>query len=410
MSLLFTLLFALLPFDTTATETVSLTGARVHVGDGTVLDGAVVQIQGARITVVGKRAPAGTVVDLAGKIITPGFIAAGSSLGLVEIGAEEATRDVAREGDDPIHAGYDAALAVHADSSLIPVQAVEGVTSAAVAPGGGLISGQIAWIDLAAGDHTTIVAKPRMAMQAHLGRVWGGSRAATFAKLREALSDAQFFRDHRAAFDRRQSRDLAGHRLDMAALGPVLGKKIPLVISANRASDLLSVIALATEFKLDVVVTGGAQAFKVAEQLAVAKIPVIVQPSRNLPGSFDTVGARLDNAAALHKAGVEVGIAVLGEAHNVRNVKQEAGIAIANGLDREVALSAVSLHIARAYGMDADYGTVAAGKVANLVVWDADPFELSSFPSAVYIRGEKISMQTRQTELRDRYRELSRHR
>jgi imidazolonepropionase-like amidohydrolase len=260
------------------------------------------------------------------------------------------------------------------------------------------------------GDHRHIVARPRIAMQAHLGRVYGGSRAATFAKLREALSDARFYRDHKAAFDRRESRDLAAHRLDLTALAPVLDRKIPLVVSADRVSDLLALIELARELKLTITVTGGAQAYRVARALADAEIPVIVQPSHNLPGSFDSIGARLDNAALLHAAGVKVGIGVLGGPHNLRNVSQEAGIAVANGLDREVALSAVTLHIARAYGMEADYGTVEKGKVANLVVWDADPFELSSFPAAVYIRGRKIPMTTRQTELRDRYRDLSRHR
>jgi imidazolonepropionase-like amidohydrolase len=115
------------------------------------------------------------------------------------------------------------------------------------------------------------------------------------------------------------------------------------------------------------------------------------------------MGARLENAALLAAAGVEVGIAVLGDAHNARNVTQEAGLAISYGLDPERALSAITLVIARAYGMDAHYGSVAPGKVANLVVWGGDPFELSQRPEAVWIRGQPIAMRSRQTELRDRY-------
>jgi imidazolonepropionase-like amidohydrolase len=135
---------------------------------------------------------------------------------------------------------------------------------------------------------------------------------------------------------------------------------------------------------------------------------VVVQPSSNLPGSLDQLGARLDNAALLHEAGVRVGIAVLGEAHNVRNVTQEAGIAVANGLPPAVALSAVTLELARIYGMDAHYGSLAPGKVANLVVWDGDPFELSRWPTQVWVRGRAIPMRSRQTLLRDRYRDLER--
>ena len=396
-------------------EPVYLVGARVHVGDGTVIDGGVIEIRGSRIASVGKAGSIGikagaTTVDLAGAIVTPGFIAAASGIGLTEIGAEESTNDGAITVEDPIHAAYDGAAAVNAESTLLPVQAVEGVTSAAVTPTGGLVSGQVAWIDLLAGDHRTIVSRPRIAMQAHLGRVFGGSRSATLAKLREVLDDARFYRDHRAAYDRRQSRDLAAHRLDLEALVPVLDREVPLVVSAHRVSDLLALVQLARTQKLRIVVTGGAQAWKVADALAEAKIPVIVQPTANLPGSFDQIGARLDNAALLHKAGVEVGLALLGDTHNLRNLSQEAGIAVANGLPHEAALSAVTHVIARAYGMDAHYGALAAGKVANVVVWRADPFELSSFPERVYVRGREIQMRTRQTELRDRYRDLSRYR
>ncbi|MBC8068963.1 MAG: amidohydrolase family protein, partial [Deltaproteobacteria bacterium] len=154
---------------------------------------------------------------------------------------------------------------------------------------------------------------------------------------------------------------------------------------------------------LRVVAIGGTQAWRIADELARAKIPVIVQPSQNLPGSLEDIGARIDNAALLAAAGVEVGIAVLGDAHNARNVTQEAGLAISYGLDPELALTAITLVPARAYGMDAHYGSIAAGKVANLVVWDGDPFELSQRPSAVWIRGRPIAMRSRQTELRDRY-------
>ncbi len=399
-------LAAPLSFDDDAkAPRVAIVGGEVHDGTGQILTDAVVEMQGARIVRVGPGAPSAgaTVIDAKGKIVTPGLIAASTSLGLVEIGMESSTRDTTRETEDPIRAGYDASWAVNANSSLLAIQAIDGVTSAAVTPQGGLLSGQVAWIDVLQGHHRDIVARARIAVAGGLGQRVAGSRAATLAQLAEVLDDARFFRSHRAAFDRRASRDLAAHRLDLEALGPVLGREIPLVLEADRVSDLLALVELAKTQSLRVTIVGGAQAWQVADVLAQAKIPVLIQPSANLPGSFDRIGARLDAAAVLHAAGVSVGIAELGGAHNVRNITQEAGIAVANGLPHAVALSAITANIAAAYGMEADYGTLAPGKVANVVLWPADPFELATVPAAVYIRGQSIPLRSRQTELRDRY-------
>jgi imidazolonepropionase-like amidohydrolase len=400
-----------LPFDAPGERTIALVGGTIEVGDGTRIEGGVVELRGTRIVrVLGPEGAAalGTEterVDVTGKVVTPGLIAAGTPLGLTEIGAERSSRDDTRTGEDLVRAAYDAAPAINASSSLLAVQAIDGVTSAAVTPSGGLFSGQVAWIDLVPDAHRSIVSRPRIAMVAHLGQAHAGSRAATLAKMREILDDVRFLESRAGAFDRRQTRDLVAHRLDVKALEPVVDGRIPLFVSADRASDILALLELAKAYRLRVVLVGGAQAWQVADALAEARIPVIVQPSSNLPHGFDTLGARLDNAALLHAAGVEVGIAVLGEAHNVRNVTQEAGIAVAHGLDRDVAMRAVTLAIARAYGMEGSYGSLAEGKVANVVVWDADPFELSTVPSRVFIRGQTIALESRQSLLRDRHLE-----
>jgi imidazolonepropionase-like amidohydrolase len=398
-----------LPFDRTDGPVTYLVGGEVHVGDGTVLSGGMVELRGTRLVRVGAAGAQpptsgdAVVVDVAGKWVTPGLIAADTTLGLTEIDLEASTRDDARVDEHPVHAAYDAASAVNAASSLLPVQVIDGITSAAVTPRGGLLSGRVAWIDLIPGDHAGIVVASGIAMGAQAGQVWSASRAATLAKLREVFDDAEFYRTRRGAFDRRQLRDLSAHRLDLEALGPVLAGDIPLVVSAHRVSDMLALVQLANSYGIALVLTGATQAWMIADELAAAKVTVIVQPSDNLPYGFDQIGARMDNAALLHAAGVALGIAVLGDAHNLRNVTQQAGLAVAYGLDREAALRAVTLNIARAYGMQDDYGTLAAGKVANVVVWNGDPFELSSFPTAVYVRGNKMPAVSRQTELRDRY-------
>lgn len=391
---------------------VYLVGGELHVGDGTVIKNSVVAMENGLFTVVGSgaSAPAGAAtVDVRGKVLTPGFIVVDSQLGLVEIDLEPGTRDDGRADDRPIRAAHDASAAINADSAVLPVQLVEGITSAAVAPTGGLVSGRVAFIDLVPGDHRGIVSKPAVAIAAHLGQAHAGSRAASLAKLREVLADARLYPARKAAVERAQSRELAAHPLDLEALQPVLKQQAVLTLSANRASDILAALALAREFDLRITILGGAEAWKIADELARAKVHVAVQPTQNLPGSFDAMGARLDNAALLHEAGAPVVLAVLGDIHNARNLKQEAGIAVANGLPWEAALTAVTLAPARAYGMDRTHGSVARGKVANLVVWSGDPFELASHAVQVYVRGTPAPTTTRQTLLRDRYRDLSKY-
>lgn len=392
-------------------DKVVLSNAKILVGDGSVIDNGSVLIEAGKIT----RIQAGTIsgvanstsFDLGGKLITPGLIAADTEIGLIEISLEDSTHDDSRRDQSPIKAGYDPAPAINADSSLIAIQAIEGVTTVAVAPRGGLISGSVAWVDMLPGMHGQLVAGRKVAIAANLGRSVDGSRAASLAELRRALEDARWYRANGRNYERNQARELVAHPDDLRALWPVLDRQVPLVVRAQRASDLLALAELAAEFGLQLTLVGAAEAWKVAAQLAKPEITVVVQPSENLPGSFDTLGARLDNAKLLHDAGVRVAIAHF-DSHNVRNVTQEAGIAVANGLPRDAALTAVTLNVARAYGMDKDYGTLAVGKVASLVVWDgSDPFELSCWAEQVWVRGHKLDMRSRQTQLRDRYMDLS---
>jgi imidazolonepropionase-like amidohydrolase len=402
---------ALAPVAVEAAPPVVIRHAKLHVGDGTSVDDATIVIADGLVKSVGRgdvASPAGAIeIDAAGRPVTPGFIAIDTSLGLVEIEMEGSTVDDARRDGRHVRASYDPAPAINADSTLIPIQVVEGVTSAAVAPTGGLISGQVTWIDLLPGDYARIVAKRRIAVDVQLGQSVDGSRAAALDELRRVLLDAREYRRRKGQFERNQMRPLAARPEDLDALAPALDGKVPLTVSVNRASDILALLELAKELRLRVVIVGGAEAWKVADRLAAAKVPVVLTPSKNLPVSFDALGARLENAALLSKAGVELVIADIGGAHNVRNARQEAGIAVAYGLDPAQAITALTLGAARIMGMDASYGSVAPGKVANVVIWDGDPLEVTSYPTHVLVRGEVQGQVTRQTLLRDRY--LVRH-
>jgi hypothetical protein len=152
---------------------------------------------------------------------------------------------------------------------------------------------------------------------------------------------------------------------------------------------------------VDRTLAGGAEAWMVAEQLARDDVPVVLDPLVNLPNRFETLGATDQNAARLHAAGVRIAFAT-GDSHNARNLRQAAGNAVARGLPWDAALAAVTANGPRFFGVD-DGGTIAAGRVADLVIWDGDPFEVTSHPTQVFINGVAVPMRSRHTELRDRY-------
>jgi imidazolonepropionase-like amidohydrolase len=218
------------------------------------------------------------------------------------------------------------------------------------------------------------------------------------------LDDARTYAATKAAYDRNQSRALAGSRLDLAALGQVVRGRQPLAVHVDREADILAALDLARDEKIRIVILGGAEAWRVGAALAAAKVPVLIDPTDNLPSSFDSLQSRLDNAARLAQAGVRVGITLRGESHNARTLRQRAGLAAAWGLPHDEALAAASRNVAQAFGMEARYGTLEPGKVANVVVWTGDPLEISTQVAHVFVGGEEMPLVSRQTELRERYR------
>lgn len=398
-----------------AQEVIALTGGTVLPGEGDPIPNATVVIRDGRIVSVGPAAPpAGArIIDCAGTTITAGFVGTQTNLGLVEIDLEPSTDDSApdAEGSDPVRASFSVVDGYNPTSTLIPVARRWGVTSVVSTPTGGLISGTSAWFDLAGLTLDQVLVEPATALHGSVGdgaiEASGGARATAFGALREVFDDARLYRQRRTAFDRRQVRELAVSRLDLERLAEALGGDRPMVLEAVRSSDILRAIALARELGLRLVISGAQEAWMVAAQLAAADVPVILQPMTNLPSSFSQIHARYDNAAILHRAGVRLIIAT-DSAHGQRNLRQEAGNAVASGLPRDAALRALTLEPARVFGVDDRYGTVAAGRVANLVVWTGDPFELTTWARNVFIRGREIPTTSRQTLLFERYRDLGR--
>jgi imidazolonepropionase-like amidohydrolase len=391
-----------------ATEIVAITGATVHtMGSAGTLHGATVLIAGGRIQAVGAgiAVPAGARrIDAAGKVVTPGLLDSLTQLGLVEVSAVEDTEDATNE-DSRVSAAFEVADGINSRSMLIPINRVEGITRAISAPAAGksLFLGQGAVIHLGGGPRTVV--RRSVAQFAALGengaRLTGGTRGAAAMRLREALRDALDYDAHRAAYDRAERRPYSLPRLDLEALLPVARGEQPLVVLANRASDIEQVLELARSMKLRLILAGAAEGWEVAGEIAGARVPVLLNPLTNLPQSFEEMGATLENAARLARAGVTLAF-LTGDSHNSRNLRQAAGNAVAYGLPWDTAMAAMTANPARIWGLD-DYGTLEPGKDADVVIWDGDPLEVTSAAERVFIRGLEMPRDSRQIRLRDRY-------
>jgi len=412
----FALLFAL----TAQAQVTAITGATVHtVGPDGTLENATVVIEDGRITAVGAglAPPDGAEsIDARGKVVTPGLMTPLGQIGLVEVDAVLDTVDFIQRGDR-FTASFDVADAYNPHSTLVAINRIAGITYAVLSPESmpepdplghesRVLSGLVSVVHLG-GDDAFL--DRGVGIYAQLGEagsgVAAGSRAAALMILRTALEDARDYSANQAAFEERRRREYSISRPDLEALQPVLRGERRLLVDVHRASDISAALKLAADFDLDLVVVGGAEAWMVADELAAAGVPVIVDSVTNLPQGFDRLNARLDSAAVLSRAGVAfaVGGDSSNQNHNARNVTQAAGIAVANGLSWDEALAAITLGPARIFGLETEIGSIEAGKRADLVIWNGDPLELRTNAEQVFIGGRPVEMQSRQTLLRDRY-------
>lgn len=366
-------------------------------------------IENGRISNIASGLTAGdsaTIIDASGKTVSAGFFNAETQLGVTEVGAVKSTRDYSTE-NARITASLRVADAYNSNSTLIPHNRMLGVTHALVQPQSdqGLFAGVAALIDLSGGD---TVIDESAAMVVTLGangsELAGGSRAAAMALLREAIEDARDYAANRDSVNRGSRRDYTLSRHDLEALSPVIKGKMPLLAHVNRASDIRHLLRFAKKQKLKLILSGAAEAWMVAEQIAKQNVPVILDPIANLPASYESIGSRLDNAKLLDQAGVTLLFTGMGwqNTHNAFLVRQSAGNAVSNGLPYDVAIKALTINPGKVFKLKG-YGDIKVGSDASLVIWSGDPLELSSSVERVLINGVDFALHSRATRLRDRY-------
>ena len=347
------------------------------------------------------------VINGTGKILTPGIISTDTEIGIVEIGALSVTRD---DSSNLYQIGFSIYDAFNPNSVLIPWNRSNGITSTLTLPQntnspiGGLGSFFVLDSSLEISGSKDVVM---------IGRVGGSgseSRAETFAIIEDLLefassidsSDMKSYKDIAELIDDSPiAETMELHPRDLKALYKLVNDGLPLIIKANRASDILKLIKLKETYDLNLIIMGAQEAGLVANRIAENKIPLIINPINNIPESFDELGANIELAGKLE----DLGITLMFNAprdHNYHLIRQGAGVAVANGMSYAGALKAITLSPVEVFNLG-NRGEIASGKIADLIIWDADPLEPSSMPEKVFINGKDIDLTSRMSRLTERY-------
>ena len=395
-------------------QTVAITGGKVYPVSGAPIDNATVVIVNGRITAVGSNVaiPAGARrIDATGKWVTPGFINTATNLGVSEISLAAGQVDNSAKGDKSVAASFRVWEGFNPAAQFLPQVRRLGLTTVGVLPSGGLVQGQAAAVDLSDGSLSDMLVRGPVAMVADIANTNSvdNARGEAIGHLRELLHDAKSYSARRIQYEANQTRALAASRADLEALVPVVNGTLPLWINVDRASDIEAALALAREFvPMRIGILGGAEAWMVADKLAAARVPVMVGSMNNIPASFNTLNARQENPGLLRAKNANVVLISNGagdnQSYNAGNLRYDAGNAVAYGMKWDDALRAVTLAPAEAMGIADRVGSIAVGKVANVVVWSGDPFEFTTTADHVLVHGVESTRPTREDELTARYK------
>ncbi|HMB83263.1 MAG TPA: amidohydrolase family protein [Terriglobales bacterium] len=414
----------------TQDKPVVLKGGKLLTVTHGVIESGVIVMQGGKITAVGAASSVNVpstaqVIDVTGMTIYPGLIDSETSLGLTEISAEAMTNDLV-ELSDEIMPHMHTAEAFHAESALIPVARMNGITNAVVVPeGADTLPGQDSFIQLAGASATEMLLIRDNAMPLNFTggerrnkggfekRKFPSTRMGLAAQLRQAFLDAQDYKTKWTDYERKkadaaQNKDkkpeplAPKHDLKSEALLPYLEGKKTIVLAAESPSDLETAVSLAKEFKLKFVLNHISHSQPVLDYVASLKVPVIVGPIYEAPKEDERYDTVYSLPAQLYKRGVKIAFASY-SAHNVRNLPDQAGFATAFGLPYDEALKAITINAAEIWGVADQLGSLDVGKTANVVVANGDPLDVKTDVKQVFIAGREVPMTDRQVRLRDEY-------
>jgi imidazolonepropionase-like amidohydrolase len=387
-------------------------GATLWSGDGQTVEDATLLVVGERVGSVTRGAPIpanAEIIQARGRIITPGWVAVDTPLGMSEIEPQPSTDKASPRGDghaDPIRAAYSVADGYNPLSTLSAVARRGGVTSAVVTPRGGSISGIGAWVDLIDRFPGNALIRDDLVLCANLSELRDGDGPSPLARLRDALESARLSARSLQAHDQVQARTPPFSPLALQRLAQLLSGSLPFIVRVARGADILRLLELGKSYQLRLILSGAEEGWMVAHQIAQASVPVILNPLKSLATSASALNARPDNAVLLAEAGVPLMFSPY-NSHRLHNLRHLAGNAVATGLSRAVATRALAFEAAHTFGVASDYGQLAPGRLANFSVWTGDPFELDTWAEDVVLRGHSASKRSRQTELFERYRDLS---
>jgi len=386
---------------TTQATTIMIRDATVHtMGEGGTLENTDIFIAEGMVQKIGRNLPVPQddvhVINAEGRPLTPGFFAGITSLGITEVSAVKESVDASLALEE-MRPEFNVVPAYNPHSSLIPVTRIEGFSFTLLGAGaqGSIFGGQGRLLAFD-GGFESFIGNPVLFI--NVGRdasaLSGGSRAGQWMLLHQAMQEA----DNPPASNEARLLTRAGRH----TLSTYAENGMKTIFNVDRASDILEVLRFAEYYGMNPVISGGTEAWMVAKQLAAAQVPVLLDPLDNLPGNFDMLGSRLDNAAILEAAGVTIVISGA-DTHNARKQRQMAGNAVSYGLPHEAGIAALTSNPAQVFGYTDDQGVIRQNRPANVVLWSGDPLEVTSAAEIVVINGELIPMESRQTKLRDRY-------
>lgn len=411
--------------------TIVLRGGKLLTISHGVIENGVLVMQDGKITAVGAAGSVSIprdakVIDVTGMTVYPGLIDSETHLGLTEISADQMTDDLVETSDEimPHMHVYDA---FHAETAVIPVTRINGVTNAIVAPASqDTLPGQDSFIQLDGRSAEEMLMVRDIAMPLNFtGRQrrnqgqfqnykFPSTRMGLAAQLRQAFMDAQDYDQKMAAYEKKKSsggddkdKDKGPGQppkrdLKLEALLPYLHGQRPVVVAAEEPNDLLTAMELANEFHLKVVLNHLSHSASLLDKVAATHFPVIVGPIYEQPKENERYDAVFKLPAEMAKRGIKIAFASY-DAHNARNLPYAAGYAVGFGLPHDEALKAITLNPAQIWGVDDKLGSLDTGKLANVVVANGDPLDVKTDVKHVFINGVEIPLVNRQTELRDEY-------